>query len=121
MASNPSWPWPNFAPKEIACKCCGETYVDNASMDALQRLRDEWGVPIRLTCGHRCENHNKAVGGAKASLHLKLAFDCACPEKWQRDFADAARRAGFRGIIRYPKRGFVHLDCRLRRHEKVES
>ena len=32
--------WPNFTPKEIACKCCGEIVVDEASMDALQRLRD---------------------------------------------------------------------------------
>ena len=30
--------WPNFTPKEIACKCCGEIVVDEASMDALQRL-----------------------------------------------------------------------------------
>ena len=38
--------WPNFTPKEIACKCCGEIVVDEASMDALQRLRYMWGEPL---------------------------------------------------------------------------
>lgn len=41
--------WPNFTPKEIACKCCGEIVVDEASMDALQRLRDMWGEPSSST------------------------------------------------------------------------
>ncbi len=119
MSDNPSWPWKNFTQREIACKCCGETFIDPASMDALQRLRDDWGQPVRLTCGHRCPSHNKAVGGAKASYHLALAFDCACPAEDQARFAKAARRAGFRGIIRYPERGFVHLDCREKPYEAV--
>jgi uncharacterized protein YcbK (DUF882 family) len=88
-------------------------------MDALQALRDAWGKPIRLTSGHRCAARNAAVGGAKASMHLTLAFDCVCPASGQKDFAAAARQAGFSGIIQYPKRGFVHLDCRKQRYEKV--
>ena len=71
--------WPNFTPKEIACKCCGEIVVDEASMDALQRLRDMWGEPLVINCGHRCFRHNKEVGGVAHSQHLTLAFDVRMP------------------------------------------
>lgn len=119
MPRNPSWPWPNFSEKEIACKCCGETFIDSESMDALQRLRDAWGRPIRVNSAHRCVAHNARVGGVNASMHLKLAFDCPCPAIEQERFATAAKAAGFRGIIRYPRRGFVHLDCRETPYEKI--
>ena len=64
--------WPNFTPKEIACKCCGEIAVDEESMDALQRLRDRWGEPLVINSGHRCFKHNMEVGGAPVSQHLTL-------------------------------------------------
>lgn len=115
------WRWPNFTPREIACRCCGETYADPAAMDALQRLRDMWGKPVRLTSAHRCASRNAAVGGAKGSLHLRLAFDCACPAHDQRVFAALAARAGFRGVIRYPLRGFVHLDRREKPYTAINS
>ena len=113
------WRWPNFTLQETACACCGEMCIIPASMDALQRLRNAWGKPIRLTSAHRCTRHNAAVGGAKASQHLGLAFDCACPASEQQAFVRAAKAAGFRGIIRYPSRGFVHLDCRATPYEAV--
>ena len=81
------------------------------SMDCLQRLRDGWGKPVRLTSAHRCAEHNRRVGGAPHSQHLKLAFDCACPAAEQDAFVSLARRCGFTGVGRYPGRNFVHLDC----------
>ena len=120
MADNPSWPWPNFTLREITCKCgCNESYIDQESMDALQRLRDAWGAPVIINSAHRCARHNKAVGGASASQHLKIAFDCRCAREDQAVFARLAKEAGFRGIIQYPGRGFVHLDCRAAPYEKV--
>ena len=38
--------------------------------DILQPLRDAWGQPIVVSSGYRCEELNKAVGGAKNSQHL---------------------------------------------------
>ena len=58
--------WPNFTPKEIACKCCGEIVVDEASMDALQRLRDMWGEPLVINCGHRCFQAQQGSGRGRA-------------------------------------------------------
>lgn len=104
------WPWKNFTPKEVACRHCGELYMHRASLDALQRLREAWGKPIIINSGHRCPEHNKAVGGEPASEHLKIAFDCRCPALEQKHFVAAALEAGFIGIGRYPSSNFVHLD-----------
>ena len=38
--------------------------------DVLQPLRKAWGHPIVVSSGYRCEELNKAVGGAKNSQHL---------------------------------------------------
>ena len=102
------WPWKNFKPSEVACKHCGELYLDGASLDALQELRDSLGKPIIINSGHRCQAHNKAVGGTANSQHLKIAFDCRCPRAEQAAFIAAAKAAGFTGIGRY--QNFIHLD-----------
>lgn len=104
------WSWPNFTPKEVSCKHCGELYLDPPSLDALQLLRDGWGKLIVINSAHRCTFHNHVVGGTKNSQHLKLAFDCAVQRKDQEAFIAAARIAGFTGIGKYSGRGFVHLD-----------
>ncbi len=112
------WPWPDFTPAEVACKCCGELFYDSAAMDALQDLRNAWGRPIIVNSAHRCTKHNRDVGGVENSQHLKIAFDCRCPGRDQGAFIAAARAAGFRGIGRYPSRGFVHLDLIPRKNDE---
>lgn len=104
------WPWTQFSPREVACKHCGELYVDTASLDSLQKLRKAWGKPIFITSGHRCAVHNGRVGGVASSQHLELAFDCAVLAHEQEAFVQAAREAGFTGVGQYPSKGFVHLD-----------
>jgi uncharacterized protein YcbK (DUF882 family) len=104
------WPWKNFSARELACKHCGEFYLDEESMDALQDLRKLWGNPIIINSGHRCLKHNAKVGGTPGSQHLKIAFDCVCLRPEQDDFSNMAKEAGFTGIGLYPARGFVHLD-----------
>lgn len=104
------WTWTNFTPQELSCKHCGEYYHDPASLDALQALRNAWGKPLVINSAHRCAAHNRAIGGAKASRHLRIAFDCRCPATEQQAFAAAAEKAGFTGIGTYPSKGFVHVD-----------
>lgn len=36
----------------------------------LDRIRSNWGSPIRVTSGYRCPELNKKVGGVKNSAHL---------------------------------------------------
>ncbi len=104
------WPWAHFTPQEVACKHCGELYLEPDSMDALENLRTLWGAPIVLNSAHRCVFHNHAIGGTKNSQHLKIAFDCRCPASNQVAFIKAARQAGFTGIGAYPGKGFIHVD-----------
>ena len=117
------WHWRNFTPKEVSCQCCGEIWDSKygtvppiwffEAMDALQRLRDKLGRPLVLTCGHRCRKHNKDVGGVDNSQHYThIAFDCVCPFEDQQDFAQIAHDAGFKYVLTYPDRGFVHCDMR---------
>lgn len=109
--------WPNFTATEIACRCCGEVYINEAALGALQRLRDALGGLLTITSRHRCRCHNQAVGGAAASARLKLAFDVAvlsyargpaCARAWCRIFA--LRSHAFRPACR--PRPARCLSCR---------
>lgn len=107
-----NWRWPNFMPREIACKGTGLILVDPHSMDCLQLFRDAVGVPVVINSGYRSEAHNKAVGGAKNSQHrLGKAFDIRITDVLPRETIHrAAKSAGFKGIGDYNT--FVHIDTR---------
>jgi len=61
----------NFNRSEFECKCedCGLDTVDAELLVALQDIRDKFG-PLEIKSGHRCEDHNKAIGGKPSSYHL---------------------------------------------------
>ena len=44
--------------------------VQNLIMEVLDPLREWYGRPIYVNSGYRCEELNKAVGGARNSFHL---------------------------------------------------
>lgn len=61
----------HFARKEFACRCgCGFDTVDAELLDVLESVREEFGLPIRVTSGCRCHTHNAREGGGKNSQHL---------------------------------------------------
>lgn len=108
----------NFKSTEFDCKCgrkdCKITLIDLDGVTCAQRVRDFFGKEIVPTSGYRCAVHNKNVGGVSSSKHLKgLAFDLKCPKGVSlNDFAFACEQAGFRGVLRYDGKGFVHCDMR---------
>lgn len=106
------WEWKNFTPQEIACQGDGSILIDDHSMDALQRLRDEWGRPMRINSAYRSEAHNKAIGGEPNSQHLLgKAFDVdtsALSENERAAFIHLARGHGFLGNGLYDS--FTHID-----------
>jgi zinc D-Ala-D-Ala carboxypeptidase len=57
------WRWQNFTPAEFACSCCGTVYVSESFMDRLQALRSRSGVPMPISSGYRCPDHNATVSG----------------------------------------------------------
>lgn len=106
------WHWPNFVPKEIACKGTGEILIHTESLDRLQFFRKLLGKPFSPNSAYRSESHNKKVGGAKNSYHRKgQAFDIPIKNGITRqEIHRCAKAAGFNGIIDY--KNFVHIDTR---------
>ena len=109
----------NFKAYEFDCRCdrCTETKIDTDLVVGLQKLRDKLtelrgkDTPIHINSGHRCEAHNTAVGGAKASRHMQgSAADITVPGVSPDFVAAAAENVGFLGIGLYD--GFVHVDTR---------
>lgn len=106
-----AWRWRNFSPRELACKGTGSLRVDEDALDRLQALRDLLQRPLLLTSAYRSPSHNKRVGGAKNSYHMKgVAFDVRMENQDPQEFEAAARRVGFTGFGYYPKSGFMHID-----------
>ena len=60
-----------------------ERFVPNLHrlMDYLDRVREAYGKPIRVSSGYRCRDLNRAVGGADDSQHKQgLAADLIVPD-----------------------------------------
>lgn len=109
--------WPDFVPAEFACKHCGEYFHDEQFLDKLQAFRYLIDKPLVINSGHRCEAHNKAVGGAQkradgsgGSQHLKVAADISLTGRDRHAMAALAKNLGFTGIG-YGST-FLHLDMR---------
>ena len=70
----------NFKVSEFTCHCgCGFNIIDQRVINMAQTIRNELGVPVRVTSGCRCDKNNNACGGVKGSFHTKgLAADLTC-------------------------------------------
>ena len=69
------------------------------------------GKPLIVNSAYRSPEHNRKVGGAKASKHLEgTAFDISMANHDPASFIAAARKAGFKGIGTYPRSNFIHID-----------
>jgi hypothetical protein len=105
------WRWKNFSPAEIACRGTGQLKLVPEALDRLQELRDLLVKPLIVRSAYRSPEHNRAVGGAKASKHMDgMAFDIAMANHEPTAFEAAAREVGFLGFGYYPRSGFMHID-----------
>lgn len=61
----------NFSRHEFSCHCgCGFDTVDHDLLEALQDIRNHFSIPVIISSGARCENHNREMGGSPTSMHL---------------------------------------------------
>lgn len=107
------WDWPDFSPRELACRCrgrfcAGEYWHDPQFLDALQNLRGRVQRPLRILSGHRCALWNAHVGGAPLSQHKKIAVDIALSGHSPIFLSRAAWVSSFVGQGFYTT--FIHLD-----------
>lgn len=105
------WRWPNFSPREMACRGDGKLAIDEDAMDCLQRLRDLLNRPLIVNSAYRSPEYNAKIGGAKGSQHkLAKAFDISMANQEPLVFERAARTVGFTGFGFYRKNNFMHID-----------
>ena len=72
----------NFKPEEFRCgcngrHCCGyPTYMKPIELENVQAIRSHYKKPMIITCGLRCSEYNREVGGISNSEHKQgLAVD----------------------------------------------
>jgi len=97
--------------KEIDCKCanstCTLTLVGSSSMKSFHNLREEWGMPLYITSGFRCQIHNQFVGGLDKSFHkLGLALDIKPKSDDELDLLQELASIYFDVVVKYDT--FLH-------------
>jgi zinc D-Ala-D-Ala carboxypeptidase len=109
--------YPNFSAQEFNCSHCGQNEMKPEFMAKLQKLRETYGSPMKVTSGYRCPQHiievKKASPGAHASglacdIGVQGVRGSQAPQHWRLE-------AGFTGIgVQQKGSGrFLHLDTRL--------
>jgi uncharacterized protein YcbK (DUF882 family) len=104
----------HFKPREFRSKDGLSGMPQIKAMLALDELRERFGHPLKIVSAYRSPEHNKAVGGATNSYHLKgLAFDIST-EGWNEgdklEFVVRAHQHQFMGFGFYDT--FLHIDRR---------
>lgn len=105
----------HFSTKELECKCgCGLFNMAPSFIVFLERIRKDYGKPMVINSGCRCEAHNKKIQGAKKSAHMEgLAVDVAVGDAaLKRSLVEAAIKHGATGIGVYSS--WVHIDTKER-------
>ena len=101
----------NFNLKEFECPCCHTVLLHPLLVLKLQKLRDEWGRPLIINSGYRCEIHNREVGGVIRSLHkVGQAADVRVPNAEHEKFRALALESGFTKVLFYGSKNFVHIQ-----------
>jgi len=101
----------NLSSKEIECKCgrniCQDYLFSSEVINKFQELRDDFGAPIKINSGFRCQSHNHGVGGRDNSKHkLGMALDLSV-DKINLDALELLAQKYFDTVLRYET--FIHV------------
>ncbi len=100
--------------REFACKDGSDkVLIDSNLVSILQNIRSHFGAAVKINSGYRTASHNKAVGGATNSNHMKgIAADIVVSGVDETKVAQYAESIGVKGIGLYTKKNFTHVDTR---------
>jgi uncharacterized protein YcbK (DUF882 family) len=104
---------PHFKRSELSCRCgCGLMNMPQYMLDWIERVRNHYGFPMKITSACRCADHNKTEGGKIDSPHLYgLAIDVKIFSSTLRaKLLKVAYSNNVIGVGVSP--GFIHLDMR---------
>ena len=105
-----------FSESEFTCSCCGEIFYGGMNpvlLRGLNILREEYGYPIYVSSGYRCEDYNEAIGGEPNSQHIiGNAADSYVDGDYQKFYDLVIKLKLFDGVGYYPNQEFIHVDCR---------
>lgn len=109
-----NWPLQTYSKGDLQCRGTGKLQIHHATCVALEKLTKEYGRgKLTLNSAYRSPEHNRNVGGARNSLHVRgRAFDISYASIGGRGqaaaFAQYAVRCGFVGFGLYNT--FIHID-----------
>lgn len=112
-----------FSEREFACHHCWQLPKGGLEPNLIRILdeaRERAGVPIIVSSGYRCLEHNRAIGGAAQSYHMRgMAADVYSNDISSDELHEVIYKVmqglGIKGGHQYypPGRGdFVHVDTR---------
>jgi zinc D-Ala-D-Ala carboxypeptidase len=107
--------YPNFSAQEFNCSHCGQNEMKPEFMAKLQKLRETYGAPMKVTSGYRCPQHPIEAKKARPGAHASgLACDIGVQGEEAHRLLALALEAGFTGIgVQQKGSGrFLHLDTR---------
>lgn len=99
--------------REFACGCnhtdCVMQLARYDLLHAFDMTRIQYGEPITITSGFRCQRHNRDIGGVDNSMH-KIG---AGVDFWSRDLGalEVACQDHFDVVIRY--KNYIHCQMNL--------
>ena len=100
----------HFSKKELECPCCGYCEIDKEFIGKLEIVRLQFGYPMVVTSGCRCEDYNEKKSSNSQGDHTRgLAVDVSLKDRYKR-----AKLLKLALNIRYFKdiaigKDFIHL------------
>lgn len=108
----------NFHPDtdvKLRCTCehpeCDQRSVDQETLDRVQCIRDDIGIPLFINSGGRCPNHPNEVNKELPGDHQKCkAVDIACEDpQIETKLKVLAGRYGATRVAGGAYCGFIHM------------
>ena len=107
-----------FKTKEFRCPCCKEVRASGYLIHLLNKVRKEYGKPMIINSGYRCEKHNKKIGGSPNSAHMRgLAVDIKCNNSTDRYILLPLLAETFKRVGVYDS--WIHVDIDESLSQKV--